>query len=74
MLYDQLLIGTTDLGLLVFTSPSDWDQFIPVGPYLIFLLGWIGLMGAYFLRPLTMLQATDVDRSKGYSFFQDSSG
>ena len=32
---------------------------LPRYPILIFLLGWIGLMGAYFLRPLIMLQVTE---------------
>ena len=36
---DHLIMGTTDLGLLVFTSPTDWDQFVPVGPYTNFFAG-----------------------------------
>ena len=74
MLYDQLLMGTTDLGLLVFTSPSDWDQFIPVGPYTNFFTGLDWSDGRLFSASSNNVTGNRIiDRSKGYSFFQDSS-
>ena len=72
--YDQLLMGTTDLGLLVFTSPSDWDQFIPVGPYTNFFTGLDWSDGRLFSASSNNVTGNRIiDRSKGYSFFQDSS-
>ena len=74
MLYDQLLMGTTDLGLLVFTSPSDWDQFVPVGPYTNFFTGLDWSDGRLFSASSNNVTGNRIiDRSKGYSFFQDSS-
>ena len=74
MLYDQLLMGTTDLGLLVFNSPSDWDQFIPVGPYTNFFTGLDWSAGRLFSASSNNVTGNRImDRSKGYSFFQDSS-
>ena len=74
ILYDQLLMGTTDLGLLVFTSPSDWDQFIPVGPYTNFFTGLDWSDGRLFSASSNNVTGNRIiDRSKGYSFFQDSS-
>ena len=74
ILYDQLLMGTTDLGLLVFTSPSDWDQFIPIGPYTNFFTGLDWSDGRLFSASSNNVTGNRIiDRSKGYSFFQDSS-
>ncbi len=74
MLNDQLLMGTTDLGLLVFTSPSDWDQFVPVGPYTNFFTGLDWSDGRLFSASSNNVAGNRIiDRSKGYSFFQDSS-
>ncbi|MBK97687.1 MAG: hypothetical protein CL672_02710 [Balneola sp.] len=74
MLYDQLLMGTTDLGLLVFTSPSEWDQFVPIGPYTNFFTGLDWSDGRLFSASSNNVIGNRIlDRSKGYSFFQDSS-
>ncbi len=74
MVSDQLIMGTTDLGLLVFTSPLDWDQFVPVGPYTNFFAGLEWSNGRLFTASSQNVTGDRIiDRSKGYSFFQDSS-
>jgi hypothetical protein len=74
MLSDHLIMGTTDLGLLVFTSPTDWDQFVPVGPYTNFFTGLDWSDGRLFSASSQNVTGDRIiDRSKGYSFFQDSS-
>ena len=74
MLSDNLIMGTTDLGLLVFTSPTDWDQFVPVGPYTNFFTGLDWSDGRLFSASSQNVTGDRIiDRSKGYSFFQDSS-
>ena len=71
---DHLIMGTTDLGLLVFTSPTDWDQFVPVGPYTNFFAGLDWSNGRLFSASSQNVTGDRIiDRSKGYSFFQDSS-
>ena len=74
MLSDHLIMGTTDLGLLVFTSSTDWDQFVPVGPYTNFFVGLDWSNGRLFSASSQNVTGDRIiDRSKGYSFFQDSS-
>lgn len=74
MVSDHLIMGTTDLGLLVFNSPLDWDQFVPVGPYTNFFAGLEWSNGRLFAASSQNVTGDRIiDRSKGYSFFQDSS-
>ena len=48
MLYDQLLMGTTDLVYWYLLAHQIGINLYQLGPILIFLQGWIGLMGAIF--------------------------
>ena len=71
---DHLIMGTTDIGLLVFNSPTDWDQFVPLGPYTNFFtdLEWSNDR-LFAASSQNVTGDRIIDRSKGYSFFQDSS-
>jgi ligand-binding sensor domain-containing protein len=71
---DRLLMGTTDLGLLDFSSPTEWEQFVPEGPYTNFFdgLDWRGDR-LFAASSKNVAGNRIIDRSKGYYFYQNDS-
>ena len=72
---ERLVMGTTDLGLLDFSAPDQWEQIVPEGPYTNFLMDSIGEVIDYLLPHQKTLRviASSIDR-KGIIFIKMSLG
>ncbi len=71
---ERLVMGTTDLGLLDFSAPDQWEQIVPEGPYTNFFDG-LDWRGDRLFAASSKNVAGDriIDRSKGYYFYQNES-